>query len=162
MSAATYKGIKHPLNIAQVKRSEGARTLGNKSWPHPKKASKPFRSVDQDFSESSYPAQIINQKLMQHNDNLREKAAAIVNEAGFIGLIKPEHKQRYLSIALANRQAFTNLKEILKFEKQELVKRYDALLRHDQLSTLEWTEYEKLYKAKYLTAPSKTNKQFKL
>jgi hypothetical protein len=96
---------------------------------------------------------------MSTQQRLREQAEAIVSEAEFIGIIRKEYRGRFMNIAQINRQALYEVKEILRMEKAELVKRYDELLRNNKLAELDQAEYEKLYKAKYLVAPKGIQKQ---
>lgn len=81
---------------------------------------------------------------------IAKKAQALITEALFIGIIKPECRNQYLKIAQTSVEAFESLRDILRVEKASLVNRYDTLLRHGKLFQLEASEYEKLYRAKYL------------
>jgi len=85
---------------------------------------------------------------------LLKRAKALIEEAAFIGIIRAECKGHYINIGRSGTSTFNNLRDILSIEKAELVKQYDRLLAHNKLADLNPTEYEKLYRAKWLV-PSK-------
>lgn len=80
-----------------------------------------------------------------------KKADDLIAEALFIGIVRPECRLHYLSLAKTSPETFESVKSILKAEKTALVNRYDALMRNGKLFQLEAREYEILYRAKYLT-----------
>jgi ribonuclease HII len=145
------KGIKHLLNIPQVQRSSHT---NSRVRDRAEKLEKRFKSVSVDsLTETNFDKR---GNQMTQDPSLHNKAIALIQEAAFIGIIKKQTRDKYLQIAKTNLHTFNNIRDILKVEKQELVARYDYLLRHDKLATLEPEEYATLYKAKYLTEPPKS------
>jgi hypothetical protein len=159
MKRKSLAPVKHPLNFSQVERSDiHAPMTRLKSKTRLQSVKIDFNGLRVIESDDFKTLGNTNNKPM-NTYRLREQAEAIIKEAVFIGIIRREYQGRFLNIALINRQALYEVKEILRMEKAELVKRYDELLRNNKLAELDQTEYEKLYKAKYLVAPKGIQKQ---
>lgn len=84
---------------------------------------------------------------------LDKKAQAILDEASFIGFVDREARQHFWKLATYSEVGFAEVKEILRIQKANLVKRYDHLLSTGKIHSLDQAEYTMLYKAKYNVAP---------
>ena len=89
-----------------------------------------------------------------HQGRLDEKARIIIQEASFIGIVNKENRAHFLSLARFSEVGYTTVKEILRLQKIALVKKYDQIESAGKLSELDQSEYELLYRAKFLDNPT--------
>lgn len=90
-----------------------------------------------------------------------ELAKRVINEAVFIGIIKPEVNQEYFKLASFSKANLTMVREILRKEKAKLTSEFDTYRRSGTLQNLRLNDAErycKLYRAKYLVDPFQRQK----